>query len=220
MELYIMRHGETQWNKDGLIQGSSDIALSDYGVELAEVTAEGFLRDGISFDRIYTSPLTRAVRTAGIMADKGLAPRAEPSFRIDDRLREMCFGKYEGQKLKEIRQYDQNIDHCFRTPSLYVPDETGESYEEVFARIDDFIDREILPLEDDPDISNVLVICHGTVIRAFLHRFDGLELDDFWKVRQPNCCINKIELTDGTFVTVQEKILYYDSPDIAHRGIL
>ncbi len=236
MYIYIMRHGETQWNKDGLIQGSSDIPLTDYGVKLAEITAEGFARDGIRFDRIYTSPLIRAVRTAEIIASKDLAPgtcgkndpgtggddgaAAESGMYIDDRLREMCFGHYEGTKLKELRQRDENIDNCFRIPSLYVPDETGESYEQVFNRIDDFIDHELLPLEGDPDLNNVLVICHGTVIRAFLRRFDGVALDDFWKMKQPNCSVNKIELKDGVFTTLQERILYYESDDLANRGIL
>ncbi len=221
MLIYIMRHGETQWNKDGLIQGSSDIALTEYGEELAEITAEGFYRDGICFDRIYTSPLIRAVRTAEVIAEKDLAPEDGANrLYIDDRLREMCFGKYEGIRLKELRKYDQNIDNCFKMPSLYVPDDTGETYEAVFERIDDFIDNELLPLENDPNMRTVLVICHGTVIRAFLRRFKGIELDDFWKMKQPNCCVNEIELKDGVFTVVREKILYYESDDLANRGIL
>ncbi len=236
MDIYIMRHGETQWNKEGLIQGASDIALTDYGEELAEVSADGFLRDGIRFDRIYTSPLVRALRTAQIIAEKcaarggawedisaagqDAASAGGIELYVDGRLREMCFGKYEGTKLKECRQCDENIDNCFRHPALYVADETGETYEEVFARVDDFIDHELLPLEKDPDMQNVLVICHGTVIRAFLHRFDGFALDDFWRIRQPNCSINKVELKDGVFTTVQEKMLYYESDDLPNRSIL
>ena len=53
MHLYIMRHGETFWNKKGLIQGSSDIALTPYGEELARDTRDGFDREEIRFQRIY-----------------------------------------------------------------------------------------------------------------------------------------------------------------------
>ncbi len=217
MYIYIMRHGETQSNKDGLIQGSSDIPLTEYGEELARITAEGFSGDGIRFDRIYTSPLIRAVKTAEIIeaGDPGSAP-----IYIDDRLREMCFGKYEGKNLKDIRDYDENIDNCFKHPSLYVPDETGETYEEVFDRIDDFIDNELMPLEGEPDLNTVLVICHGTVIRAFLRRFNGIKLDDFWKMRQPNCSVNEIELKDGVFTTLKERMLYYEPDERARRGLL
>ncbi len=218
MYIYIMRHGETYWNREGKIQGASDIELTDYGIELAQITAEGFYQDGIRFDRIYSSPLIRALKTAQIVADKTLVPGGE--LILDNRLREMSFGKYEGLLLKEYRQFDENIANCFDAPERYVADETGESYEQVFRRIDDFTDRELLPLENIPEIQNVLVICHGTVIRAFLHRIEGFSLDDFWKIKQPNCCINKVELKDGVQSVVQKNILYYESEDLQNRGIL
>ena len=69
MHLYIMRHGETFWNKKGLIQGSSDIALTPYGEELARDTRDGFDREEIRFQRIYSSPYQRAVKTAEIIAE-------------------------------------------------------------------------------------------------------------------------------------------------------
>ena len=70
MHLYIMRHGETFWNKKGLIQGSSDIELTPYGEELAADTRDGFAREGLQFQKIYTSPYKRAVKTAEIIAQK------------------------------------------------------------------------------------------------------------------------------------------------------
>ncbi len=221
MYIYIMRHGETYWNKEGRIQGSSDIELTDFGIELAELSRDGFYGDGIRFDRIYTSPYVRALRTAQMIAEKNTSPNAaEPSFLIDDRLREMCFGKYEGLKLNQLKDHDLNIVNCFSHPSLYVPDETGESYEELFARIDDFTEQILLPLEREPGIENVLVLCHGTVIRAFLKQINHIDMEDFWNVRQPNCSINKILLQDGRFTSVKENILYYQSDELMHRGIL
>ena len=60
MDIYLIRHGETDWNRMKKLQGTTDIPLNAYGIELAEKTAEG-LKD-IPFDRIYTSPLIRARR--------------------------------------------------------------------------------------------------------------------------------------------------------------
>lgn len=221
MYIYFMRHGETYWNKEGRIQGASDIALTDYGVKLAEMSGDGFYKDGICFDRIFSSPYIRAVTTAKVVAEKTLDPNASaPSFFVDDRLREMCFGKYEGARIADVKHNDPNIIECFSHPDRFVPDETGESYEEVFARIDDFMRRELLPLEQNPELKNVLVMCHGTVIRAFLTRIKNTPLDDFWKIKQPNCCINKVELKDGVFTSIQENILYYESEELMHRGIL
>ena len=221
MYIYIMRHGETAWNKAGKIQGSSDIALTDLGRGLAVLSGEGFRRDGIFFDRIYTSPLSRAAETAAIVAEKAGNPSApEPFLITDERLREMCFGKYEGAVLRDLKETDENIVRCFSKPSQYVPDPTGESYGHLFSRIDRFMEDILLPLEQESGLEHVLVLCHGTVIRAFLARIKGTELDDFWNVSQPNCSINKIELKNGKFSCIQERILYYESADLENRGIL
>ena len=154
MHLYIMRHGETFWNKKGLIQGSSDIALTPYGEELARDTRDGFDREEIRFQRIYSSPYQRAVKTAEIIAEQ------------------------------------------------------------------DFLKNEILPLEQDPSVENVLVVCHGAVIRAFLTYIRQMSMDEFWSIHQPNCSVNCILVQDGTFHVEKENILYYDDPELTHRGIL
>ena len=65
MKVYLIRHGETDWNSVRKLQGQTDIRLNDYGIELAKLTAEG-LKD-VDFDLIYSSPLIRAVETAEII---------------------------------------------------------------------------------------------------------------------------------------------------------
>lgn len=215
MNIYLMRHGETTWNKEGKIQGSSDIPLSDYGIELAQMTRDGLAEDGIHFDRIYTSPYIRAVKTAQIVNERQQAPLCP-----DERIREMCFGKYEGKYLKELRSSDPNLQHCFFQPELYEPDETGESFENLHARILDFMEQELQPLEQDASVSTVLVVCHGAVIRAFLALIKKTALKDFWNIRQPNCCITHLCLKDKKFKVLEENILYYTSEELMKRGIL
>lgn len=216
MHLYIMRHGETVWNKKGLIQGSSDIALTTYGEELAADTRDGFVRDGIQFQKIYTSPYQRAVKTAEIIAEKQPA-----TVQIEQRVREMCFGKYEGDKISEIRtKGDQNLIYCFSKPSLYVADESGDNFSDLYERIEAFLRDEILPLEYKSSVENILVVCHGAVIRAFLTYIKQMSVDDFWTIHQPNCSVNRILVKDGQFTVEKENILYYDDPELTHRGIL
>ena len=89
MKLYMVRHGETDWNKAKKVQGRADIPLNAYGRELAEKTAEG-LR-GIPFDLAYTSPLSRAKETAQIVLQGRKTPLIE-----EPRIQEICFGDYEG----------------------------------------------------------------------------------------------------------------------------
>ena len=89
MELYMVRHGQTDFNKNKRLQGVIDIPLNEYGIELAEKTAEG-LKD-VPFDVIYSSPLSRAFQTAEII--RGDRPA---EIIPTDSLLELSFGEYEG----------------------------------------------------------------------------------------------------------------------------
>lgn len=214
MNIYIMRHGETYWNSRGLIQGSSDIELTPYGIELAEHTRDGLKRDGIQFDRIYTSPYIRAVKTAEIINEKQNAP-----VITDLRIREMCFGMYEGKNIKEITAADSNIRNCFSVPSRYQASGDAETFEAVYKRADDFMQNELKPLEGL--CNTVLIVCHGAFIRAVLTRIRQMDLDEFWNIRQPNCCVNLLTLKNGTFTVEKENILYYEmTEELAKRGIV
>ena len=84
MKLYLVRHGETDWNKSKKIQGQVDIPLAPKGIEQAEMTSEG-MKD-IPFDHIFSSPLKRAYKTAQVV-------RRDRPIEIvrDDRLKEMKF---------------------------------------------------------------------------------------------------------------------------------
>lgn len=95
MDIYLIRHGETDWNRMKKLQGTTDIPLNAYGIELAEKTAEG-LKD-VPFDRIYTSPLIRARKTAEII-------RGDRPIEIieTDGLKEISFGDYEDSAIFRI----------------------------------------------------------------------------------------------------------------------
>ena len=85
MKLYLIRHGETDWNKEFKIQGSSDIELNEYGRELAFITREGLRH--IPFDIAYTSPLKRAKETAEIILGGRYMKINGFKKRVLDRLR-------------------------------------------------------------------------------------------------------------------------------------
>ncbi len=204
MQLYIMRHGETDWNRQGRLQGSVDIPLNDYGIQLAKQTRDGFRRDGIVFDAIFTSPYQRARLTAEIIAGDGPAP-----VRVSQRVREMSFGSYEGIKVAELRTNPayREINKCFDDPVHYRPQGSAESYEEVFERIRRFLEEEILPLEGSHE--HVLVVCHGAVVRAFLCIIKHMELKDYWTMEQPNCSVNIARVQDHRITMQEEHRLYY-----------
>ena len=216
MNLYIMRHGETEWNRQGRLQGSVDIPLNENGIALAKKTREGLKAEQICFDMVFTSPYQRAEKTAEIIIDGGDIPLIR-----EPRIREMNFGKYEGVKVREL---DTNpaykaFNKCFEDPVHYQCEDDAESYEQVFARVDSFLKDTILPLADSCE--NVLVVCHGAVIRAFISIIKCMPLSEYWSgIHQPNCSVNVARVEDGTITMVETNRLYYQPKIQPERGFV
>ncbi len=215
MKIYLMRHGETDYNKKKLIQGRLDIPLNEYGIRLAELTRDGFRREGLHFDLAYCSPLIRARQTADILLEGEDTP-----IIYDDRICEMNFAEGEGVHLDEIATNPEyrNIYYLFHEPEKYQATSIGESYEDLFARVQDFLETEIYPKEKDYE--NVLVCCHGGIIRAFLAFLKKLELSEFWNNHQPNCSVNIIEIKDHSLHILEEHKIYYTLPKEKEDTIL
>ena len=192
MEVYFLRHGETPWNREKRIQGSTGwVDLTDCGIRLAERTRDGMKRAGLSFDRIFASPLQRAFHTAEIVgAGFGIVPEK------DARLREMGFGRYEGTLMLDGSFADENIRSCFRNPPAFGPD-GGESFDDVLARAKEFLEEAILPLEGKAE--RVLAVSHGAFMRSVVRHVTGRPLEDYWQGVQPNCCVHVIEISQGKF---------------------
>jgi probable phosphoglycerate mutase len=161
--LYYVRHGETDWNVEGRLQGRLDPALNDAGRRQAAVCAD-ILRDLIRRDGrspldygYVASPLQRARQTVEIMrAALGLAPG---DYRVDARLREIGFGEWEGLTLREVRsRAPQALAARERDKWAFVPP-GGESYAQVALRM-----REWYEALD----GNTVVVAHGGTARALI----------------------------------------------------
>lgn len=200
MKLYIIRHGETDWNKTFRLQGQSDIPLNEYGRELARITSDA-LKD-ITFDVIYSSPLSRALETAQIMRRDRLV-----DIVTDDRLVEISFGVDEGRNKDELGEHFSNF---FFAPDQFIPSEGGETYEAVCARAADFFRERIEPLRESK--KTVLIVAHGTMNKALMLHMKNIAIRDIWKGEfQKNCCVNCYELTKDTVTVIEEARVYYDS---------
>ena len=205
MRIYFIRHGETLWNREKKIQGTTPYTdLTDFGVRLAEMTREGLAKRSIRFDRAYTSPLRRAVHTAEIILEGQPCPLVE-----DSRLREMGFGCYEGTKIGEGLWADDNIRAMFNDPVNYRPPQDADTFEAVAERLKDFLDSEIKPLEGSCE--NVLAISHGGAMRTLLRLMLDIPLAAYWKGRQPNCCAHIISLEHGCFTLLEQSVVFYDT---------
>ena len=205
-EVYFLRHGETFWNRAKILQGSvSDTMLTRRGVRMAERTAEGLRRSGVRFDRIYASPYRRAKETADVIARAyGLESVPEP------RLREMCFGRYEGLHYEKGRYADDNLRLFFESPERYVPQgANAESFAQVGRRLRDFLEGELAPL--DGKVGRVLCVAHSLVLKSLLRELFGDTLPAAAKAPiQRNCCVHVLRYSRGKFELKEASRIFYD----------
>ncbi len=193
MALYMIRHGETEWNVRHVLQGTADIPLNYNGKRQAEALAEEIRAQGLKFDRIYVSPLERARETARITTGV-----PEEDMIIEPRLIEIEFGPLEGEPY-ELRNPEaaanlpENLFNFGFYPQFYVPPEGAESFQDVIRRTGAFL-QELLPTIR-PD-ENVLLVSHGGALHGVLYNLQGkTDLQDFWKPLFGNCKL--MEWKDG-----------------------
>lgn len=157
--LLLVRHGETDWNREGRLQGSQDIPLNALGRKQAAEAAERLLGLGLDLGALdfVASPMQRACETMRLMR-RGLG-LPEDGFRIDQRLRELTFGEWEGLTWDEVRKKSWvKADARERDKWGYVPP-GGESYAMLAERL-------------RPCVSELMretvVVSHGGVARGLL----------------------------------------------------
>ena len=164
-ELLLVRHGETDWNRDNRFQGHADPPLNGVGREQAHALAE-LLADE-PFTAVYTSPLRRAAETAEIVAaSHGLTPLEV------DALREVDVGSWQGLTRDDIER--QFPDQFARWRDHGPGWEDGESYEEMGSRVV----AGLLDIAKRHDGQRVLAVTHGGPIRAALAFADGVSHAD------------------------------------------
>ena len=211
MKIYVIRHGETDSNVLGLLQGQSDRPLNENGRRLAVLSGRGMR--GIRFDRCYTSPLKRAKETAEIVLRESGNERTP--LLIDERLKEIHMGEWEG---KHFRTEEDGIDvaamkQFFRNAFEFSGFPGGESVSSLCERTQAFL-AETAALDQN---MTVLVSTHGTALRAMLNRLYE-DPSDFWHGHVPyNCAVSLVETEDGTMVLKEDDRIFYDQSLIVDR---
>lgn len=196
MRIYIVRHGETEANKKGYAQGWTDVPLNENGRIIAELTGRGL--KGIRFDHCFSSPLIRAKETAGILLRES---GNSVSISFDDRIKEMNFGRFEGTSVR-----DERVLQFLKAPMVDYKFPDGESLQEVMERTQEFL-KALVAKDDD---KTYLVSTHGCALRAMLN-FLYEDKDDYWHGHVPyNCCVNIIDVKNGTPTLVADDIIYYN----------
>lgn len=203
MRLYMMRHGETDWNKAHLWQGRTDIPLNDKGRYVAELTREG-LKD-IHIDYAFCSPLCRAKETAEIV----LRGR-DVELTVDERIIEMGFGPFEGRDMRDVTEETRIF---FEHPDQYQVPEGAEGFDEILEREKSFLDE--LCANPKYQDSNILIATHGAALRGLAAVIKGLPVSRYWEGGvHKNCGMTIVDYKDGKYEIVDEAIILYDEKDL------
>lgn len=191
MNLYLIRHGETEYNKNKYYYGRDDVAINEIGIIQCEKISK--ILEKIDFKTVYISEMKRTQQTAQII----LKNRKYKIIK-DSRINERNFGVFEGKNYNKIKElYPQEWKNWCEDWKNAAPPE-GESYVQFYSKIKDFMD-DILKIKDD----NVLIVSHGGVIRCIYCYIMNNNLDLFWKFNSKNGDISIVKYEYGN--------LYIDS---------
>ena len=182
--IYVIRHGQTDLNQSGLLQGRSNYPLNEEGILQAEKAAAWFLENGITFDYVFAGPLIRAFETGKIVS--GRKPVT------DERLTEMDYGPYEGADLKspppEILAFFRDF--------VNVPAPEGmEQLPAIVKRLGEFL-REIVR---EAETKNILISTHAIAMKGALEYLTPESKGSYWAKNIGNCDIYASEVKDGKF---------------------
>ncbi|BDR77597.1 alpha-ribazole phosphatase [Clostridium tetani] len=185
MNIYLVRHGETEKNTLKKYYGNLDVGLNERGKVQCEYLREKL--KNIEFNKVYTSKMKRTIETADII----LQDRNHEIIK-DNRLNEMSMGDFEGKDHKELEKlYPQEWKAWCEDWRECSPPK-GESYREFYLRVKEFIE-EVLK----EDVENILIIAHGGVIKSIYTYILGEDFDIFWKVSSRNGELSLIKYEYG-----------------------
>jgi broad specificity phosphatase PhoE len=204
--LVLVRHGETVWHAENRYAGSSDIALTQRGLDQASQLAAWSRTARLS--EIWASTLGRAHVTARACAAVSDAP-----LRIDDRLRELDFGQGEGLTAAEMDGTFPAALAAFRADPVADHLPGGEDPLKAAQRFIDCLDDIV---DAHPD-GRVLVVAHTTAIRLALCQLIGLPLSEYRRLFPfvRNCGLTELRIKDG-----QTALMEFNTPiDVFHSGV-
>ncbi len=182
MKIWLTRHGQTDLNKLNLMQGLTDQKLNETGIAQAKAARE--LIGEIRFDAVYASPLDRAITTASVVGNV-----KKDEVIIDERIIEVNFGKYEKRNYFKM---GPAMTLYWAWPEVIPAPKTVEPVASMVAR-----SRAFLQELEQQDYENVLVVCHGGIIRALCGYLEDRKNGIKWRPKPHNCEIRVYESCGG-----------------------
>ena len=187
--IYLVRHGQTAWNREEIFRGRTDVPLDETGLKQAELAGE-YLKE-VKIDAIYSSPLSRALETAEKIA-RFHNLKVQPLEGIID----MSFGNWEGHAHQEIKKNDSETYRRWREEPHLVRLPGGESLDDVRVRSMAALEEVI---RKHPGKALILV-SHRVVNKVLICGILGLDNSHFWQISQDPTAINLIQYRNGKYI--------------------
>ncbi|MBM9536908.1 alpha-ribazole phosphatase [Desulfobulbus alkaliphilus] len=181
-KLYLIRHGETEQNKTGILMGSTDTPLNDHG--RMQAAALGGRINGMAVDAIFSSPLQRALETATLVFGQ------QTSIITDTSIQEFHFGEWEGMHFSEIARQYPDIWQLWLTDweKTHIPG--GEAFPAFKERVIGFVEETVHHNQG----KHLAMVSHGGCIRSMLaHFFCDSISKGYWKFKVDNATLTEIE---------------------------
>ncbi len=192
-QLFFIRHGETDNNKAGIIQGRSiDASINEVGRMQAEAIREALRSYDIH--RVVASGLKRTHETI-----KPLATERNLKVEKYSELDEINFGVLEGQSFHEIQGDVMKVHEQWKSGNVHYAPSNGESPHEVFDRAN----SKVIEVLQNTENENIVFMIHGRLTRILLSEWLGLGLKNMHKIEHQNGAINHLRWKEGVFETVQ-----------------
>ena len=210
MNIYIVRHGETEANLLGVFQGRMNSQLLESGFHLARQV--GAALADVRFDVAFSSPLSRAWDTGRTLLDA--SGNADVPLQCDDRLLEISMGDFEGKRFRPgEREVDaESVRLFFEDPFAFAGFPDGENVHDVCARTQSFL-AELASRGS----GNALVSTHGFALRAMLNKLYANPAD-FWQGHVPyNCTVSIVEAHAQQLRLVAFDQVLYDESLVVDR---
>lgn len=187
MRLYLVRHGETDWNIEMRIQGQTDVSLNNNGINQAKSCADYFKYH--KFNKVYSSNLTRAIQTAEIITNNSYELIKLPEFN------ERHFGIWQTLLWEDVHKKIPNLKEIWKNDDGTYKPEEGESLKDLVIRVQNTF-KNIIQSSNYSD--EILIVSHGGPLKAMLGYVKDADIKNIPDlVKQDNCCINIVNYNNG-----------------------
>jgi broad specificity phosphatase PhoE len=181
----LVRHGQTDWNEEGVFRGRIDVKLNARGREQAQIIGDTL--SAVPLSAVYSSPLSRALEMAERIAQRHENVPVQKKGELID----IDFGEWQGMRISEVRSTYTDLFRLWESHPERVEIPGAETLQDVRKRMTAGLDA---ILSENPE-GTVVVVSHGLTNKVLLCAILGLDNSHFWKIKQDNGAINVFKYT-------------------------